>query len=117
MRRPGRSLPLRVPDDDILVTAYDQGSAVSAAFRPADRKLLADIAEAMAAGALALADGSMVGVGPVLVLADQTPPNAVLQAVAWTASDCKPCEDDGAIAYEVQPAGELERYISDTPAW
>ncbi|WP_060848543.1 hypothetical protein [Methylobacterium aquaticum] len=57
--------------DDALVTAHDRGIAVPAAFKPADRKLLGDTADSMAAGRLAIADASAVRVGPMRVLVDK----------------------------------------------
>ena len=41
-------------EDDALVTAWDRRSAALAAFRPGDRRLLADIAKALVSGRLAV---------------------------------------------------------------
>ena len=55
--RDGEAFHGAIQADDALVTAYDQDALALAAFRPADRQLLADMAGALVAGRLAFADG------------------------------------------------------------
>ncbi|MFD1352933.1 hypothetical protein [Methylorubrum suomiense] len=113
--RDGEAFHGAIQADDALVTAYDQDALALAAFRPADRQLLADMAGALVAGRLAFADGGEVGVGPVLVLADRVPADALLRAIASTAASGTPYGDDDGIVYEVRSPWSLEPRTSAGP--
>ncbi|MFY9294729.1 MAG: hypothetical protein WAP03_29205 [Methylorubrum rhodinum] len=113
--RDGEAFHGAIQEVDSLVTAYDQDALALAAFRPADRQLLADMAGALVAGRLAFADGGEGRVGPVLVLADRVPADALLRAIASTASSGTPYGDDDGIVYEVRSPWSLEPRTSPGP--
>lgn len=93
-------------DDDTLATAYDETSVALAAFRPDDRRLLADLADALGRGRLAVADGQ--GTGPILVLADRVPGDARLRSIGEGALMLANDEDGNGIDYAVHPVDLLE---------
>lgn len=62
-----------------LVTAWDEAAFALAAFRPEDRQVVRDVAQALGDGRLAVAHVRMNG--PVLVLADRAPPDLPFSAV------------------------------------
>ena len=99
-------------DDDALVTAWDGESVALAAFRPTDRKLLKDVAEALQAGRLAIFDGGEIG--PILVLADRVPGNAFCQSIAMVATSLSFDDEGSGIAYAEQPTRVLETCVE---AW
>jgi hypothetical protein len=101
-------------DHDALVTAWDRDSAVLAAFRASDRKLLADIADAVRNGRLAVVDGREVG--PILVLADRVPADRFCQASVEVANVLSfDDDDDGGIVYAEHRPTDLERCVAPGP--
>lgn len=100
-------------EDDALVTAYDRQGAALAAFRAADRRLLADLAEALGKGRLAVASGNATG--PILILADRVPENAFLQAIADVAGVLSFDDEGTGIAYAMHPAYRLETFTVRGP--
>ncbi|MGY2049086.1 hypothetical protein [Methylobacterium sp. JK268] len=93
-------------EDDALVTAWDDRSAALAAFRPVDRKLVRDIAEAVRTGRLVAFDGGAVG--PILVLADRISPDVFCQAIAEAALVVGFDDDGSGIAYAERSVRSLE---------
>lgn len=100
-------------EDDALATAYDETGAALAAFRPDDRRLLADLAGALAAGRLALAEGG--GVGPILLLADRLPGSAFLQSIHYAAFAAANDEQGTGIDYARHPTRLLETCVRWSP--
>ena len=95
-----------VQEDDALVTAWDDASVALAAFRPGDRKLLRNIAEALRTGRLVAFDGGPVG--PILVLADRISPNVFCQAIAEAALVLSFDDEGAGIAYAERSVRGLE---------
>lgn len=93
-------------EDDALVTAWDDESAALAAFRPADRKLVRDIAEALRTGRLVAFNGGQVG--PILVLADRISPNVFCQAIAQSALTHSFDDEGSGIVYAKHSVWSLE---------